>query len=150
VRFLDRYPVVITPKLRECRDFWTRHLRFSVAFEATWFVLLQAEGESATIAFMSPDHPSAPPGSETFSGLGLCFELQVEDAAAALAEFRRDGGSVGLELVDEPFGQRRFGFADPSGLWVDVVQQIDPAAGFWDRFLVDGGASADEIGYRSI
>src|SRR5215210_5421562 len=63
VRFLDRYPVVITPKLRECRDFWTRHLRFSVAFEATWFVLLQAEGESATIAFMSPDHPSTPPGS---------------------------------------------------------------------------------------
>jgi catechol 2,3-dioxygenase-like lactoylglutathione lyase family enzyme len=140
VRFLDRYAIVITPKLRECRDFWTKHLRFEVAFEATWFVLLRAEGESATLAFMSPDHPSAPPGNETFTGLGMCFELQVEDAATALTEFQHNGGTVSLGLVDEPFGQRRFGFADPSGLWVDVVEQIDPAAGFWDRYVVDDGA----------
>jgi hypothetical protein len=26
----------------------------------------------------------------------------------------------------------RFGFADPSGLWVDVVQQIEPARGWWE------------------
>jgi hypothetical protein len=39
-------------------------------------------------------------------------------------------------LTDEPFGQRRFGFLDPSGLWVDVVEQIEPASGFWDRYMV--------------
>jgi len=134
MRFIDRYPIIVTPRLDACRDFWERHLGFDVAFEASWFVLLQAEGASATIAFMHPDHPSAPPGPETFPGLGMCFELQVEDAAAAFAEFQRTGGPVGLSLRDEPFGQRRFGFADPSGLWVDVVEQIDPAAGFWERY----------------
>ncbi|QCI66970.1 VOC family protein [Phreatobacter stygius] len=137
MRFVDRYPIIVTPKLRECRDFWRRHLGFTVVFEATWFVLLQAEGASATLAFMSPDHPSAPPGPEVFPGFGTCFELQVENAAAAFDEFQRDDGPVGLHLVDEPFGQRRFGFTDPSGLWVDVVEQIDPAAGFWEGYVVD-------------
>jgi catechol 2,3-dioxygenase-like lactoylglutathione lyase family enzyme len=136
VRFVDRYPIIVTPKLRECRDFWLAHLGFEVMFESTWFILVQAGDESATLAFMSPDHPSAPPGPEVFSGKGMCFELQVEDAAAAFAEFKERGGPVGLELTDEPFGQRRFGFADPSGLWVDVVEQIEPAEGFWDRYMV--------------
>ena len=66
----------------------------------------------------------------------MCFELQVEDAAAALEEFRAGGGPVGLVLTDEPFGQRRFGFSDPSGLWVDVVEQIAPREGFWERYMV--------------
>lgn len=135
MRFVDRYPIIVTPKLVECRDFWSTHIGFSVAFEATWFVLLQAEGDSATIAFMSPDHPSAPPGPEVFGGKGMCFELQVEDAAAALLEFERNGGAATLPLTDESFGQRRFGFNDPSGLWIDVVEQIEPAAGFWDRYM---------------
>jgi hypothetical protein len=30
-------------------------------------------------------------------------------------------------------GPAAFGLYDPSGTWVDVVQQIDPAPGFWDR-----------------
>jgi catechol 2,3-dioxygenase-like lactoylglutathione lyase family enzyme len=140
MRIVDRYPIIVTPKLRECRDFWIRHLGFAVVFEASWFILLRAEGEGSMLAFMSPEHPSAPPGPEVFSGAGMCFELQVEDAAVAFDAFRRDGGPVGLALTDEPFGQRRFGFADPSGLWVDVVEQIEPAAGYWDRYMTDGGA----------
>jgi catechol 2,3-dioxygenase-like lactoylglutathione lyase family enzyme len=136
MRFVDGYPIIVTARLRECRDFWAAHLGFAVAFEAAWFVLLQAEG--ASLAFMSPDHPSAPPGPEPFSGKGLCFELQVEDATAACAAFRAAGGPVGLALTDEPFGQRRFGFTDPSGLWVDVVEQIESAEGFWERYPVDG------------
>lgn len=132
MRFVDRYPIFVTPKLVECRDFWADRLGFSVVFEAAWFVLLQAEG--ASLAFMTPDHPSAPPGPETFAGPGMCFELQVEDARAALAEAVTRGLQVTLPLTDEPFGQRRFGFTDPAGLWVDVVEQIEPAAGFWDRY----------------
>jgi len=124
----------VTPRLRECSDFWCRYLGFSVAFEASWFVLLQADG--ATLAFMSPDHPSAPPGPEVFAGSGMCFELQVEDARAAFEEFARAGGPVELTLTDEPFGQRRFGFTDPSGLWVDVIEQIESQEGFWERYAM--------------
>ena len=132
MRFVDRYPIIVTPALADCRDFWRSRLGFGVVFEASWFVLLQAEGESASLAFMSPDHPSAPPGPEPYGGVGICFELQVEDATAAFAEYSARGGPVDLPLTDEPFGQRRFGFRDPSGLWVDVVEQIESAPGFWE------------------
>jgi len=135
MRFIDRYPIIVTPHLAACRDFWGTHLRFAVVFEASWFVLIAAEDGAATLAFMSPDHPSAPPGPEVFSGKGMCLELQVEDAAAAFAEAKAAGLPIGLPLTDEPFGQRRFGFTDPAGLWVDIVEQIAPAAGFWDRYM---------------
>ena len=84
---------------------------------------------------MTPDHPSAPPGSETFSGRGVCFELEVDDVDEAHAELTGKGVSVTYPLSDEPFGQRRFGFADPSGLWIDVVEQIEPEAGYWERYM---------------
>jgi hypothetical protein len=35
-----------------------------------------------------------------------------------------------------PFGQRRFGLFDPAGVWIDVVEQIEPAPGWWDQYAV--------------
>ncbi|HEY0650814.1 VOC family protein [Phenylobacterium sp.] len=131
MRFVDRYPIIVTPKLFECRDFW-RRLGFEVVFEASWFVYLQAEG--ASLAFMHPDHPSSPPGPETFPGEGMCLELQVEDAGAAHAEAVTAGLPITLPLTQEAFGQKRFGFHDPSGLWVDVVEQTESAEGFWEQY----------------
>jgi len=136
MRFLDRYPIVITAQKDACRTFWVSHLGFEVLFDSTWFTLLGAPDQTATIAFMTPDHPSAPPGPDVFSGRGLCFELQVEDAAAAHAEAASRGLPVTLPLTRETFGQVRFGFSDPSGLWVDVVEQCEPADGFWDRYMI--------------
>lgn len=131
--FVDRYPIIVTDRLFDCRTFWSRHLGFEVAFQSSWFVLLQADG--ASLAFMSPDHPSAPPGPEPFSGKGMCFELQVEDATAAYETCLAQGLTADYALAKESFGQLRFGFFDPSGLWVDVVEQVEPAEGFWDRYM---------------
>lgn len=140
MRFVDRYPIFVTARLAECRDFYTRYLGFQVGFEASWFVWLTADEGSASIAFMSPDHPSAPPGPERFGGTGMCFELQVEDAAAAHAELAGKGLAIDYPLTDELFGQRRFGFRDPAGLWVDVVEQTAPEEGFWERYPAPAGA----------
>ncbi len=134
-RFLDRYPIIVTPKMKACAEFYLKHLGFTVGFESTWFTLLYAPGETASLAFMTPDHPSAPPGPETFGGTGMCFELQVEDARTAHDAFKARGLPVSYPLTDEPFGQRRFGFRDPSGMWVDIVEQIEPAKGFWERYV---------------
>lgn len=131
------YPIIVTPHLASCRDFYGRWFRLEVLFEASWFVLLGAKnGVSANLAFMHPDHPSAPPGPEVFSGKGMCLEFQVADATAEYDRFVRDGAVVSLSLRDEPFGQRRFGLFDPAGVWIDVVEQIDSAAGWWDKYLV--------------
>jgi catechol 2,3-dioxygenase-like lactoylglutathione lyase family enzyme len=136
MNYQDRYPIIVTPALHACRDFWVQRLGWQCGFESSWFVWLGASDGSASIAFMAPDHPSAPPGPEAFGGLGMCFELQVADANAAHAEFLARGGVVELPLTDEAFGQRRFGFRDPAGLWVDVVEQTEPQAGYWERYAV--------------
>jgi uncharacterized glyoxalase superfamily protein PhnB len=85
---------------------------------------------------MAPDHPSQPPGRDAFNGKGLLLTLQVEDAAAEYARLQAAGLTFAYPLHDEPWGQRRFAVHDPAGAWVDVIQQIEPAPGFWDNYLV--------------
>jgi catechol 2,3-dioxygenase-like lactoylglutathione lyase family enzyme len=127
------YPIVVTDKLTECRDFYVRRFGFQVVFEASWFIYL-ASGAYG-VAFMSSDHPSQPPGPETFNGKGMFLTLQVADAKAEFERLEADGVTIAYPLQDEPWGQRRFGLVDPAGMWVDVVQQTDPAPGFWDKYI---------------
>ena len=121
MRFVDRYPIFVTEAVTDCRDFWTRHLGFRVVFENEWFVYMQADG--ASIGFLTPDHPSSPPGPARYTA-GVSMELEVADAETALAELRASGKEPDYPLTDEPFGQRRFGLGDPAGLWINVVQQV--------------------------
>jgi len=45
---------------------------------------------------MASDHPSKPPGPETFNGKGMFLTVQVEDAAA---EFERlKGGGLAIAM----------------------------------------------------
>lgn len=134
------YPVVVTSKLAECRDFYVRQLGFQVVFEASWFVYMTSGDDSAHgIAFMTPDHPSRPPGPEAFDGKGLFLTLQVADAAAEFKRLKQAGVAIAYPVTDEPWGQRRFGLFDPAGMWMDVVEQIDPAPGFWDKYMQPEG-----------
>jgi len=84
---------------------------------------------------MAPDHPSQPPGPERFNGKGMFITVQVADAAAEFDRLTGSGLSIAYPLHDEPWGQRRFALYDPSGTWLDVIQQIAPAPGFWDKYL---------------
>lgn len=137
----DLYPLITTRALFEARDFYATHFGFDVAFEASWFVYLagKPDGESrgATLAFMHPDHPSNPPGPESFDGRGMIVTIEVADAAAAFGRLSSAGAPIVHPMTDEAWGQRRFMTRDPAGVLVDVVQQIEPAAGFWDRYLID-------------
>lgn len=135
MRIVDSYSIVMTDRVADCREFYVRWLGFEVLFEASWIVVLGSAGESPrTLAFMAPDHPSTPPGRETFAGAGLLLTLQVEDAAAEYARLQAAGASFEHDLKDEAWGQRRFMLRDPAGAWVDVVEQIEPDAGFWEQY----------------
>lgn len=132
----DLYFIVVTERRAACRDFYIKWFGLQVAFEASWFVYLVATGAHPLgLAFMAPDHPSQPPGRDTFNGKGVLLTLQVEDATAEFKRLKEGGVQIAYPLRDEPWGQRRFAVHDPSGTWVDVVQQIDPAPGFWEKYL---------------
>ena len=128
--------MVIDSRCRGRHLAWRRIFGFELTFDSSWFNLLVGENSSASIAFMTPDHPSAPPGSDMFNGTGMCFELEVDEARPAHDELTAKGLTGDYPLTNEPSDQRRFGFVDPAGLWVDVIEQIAPQAGFWDRYLV--------------
>jgi catechol 2,3-dioxygenase-like lactoylglutathione lyase family enzyme len=140
MELVDFYPVVVTDRLRECRDFYRRWFALEVGFEADWFVLLKDGGSKLTLAFMHSEHPTSPPSPAKYRGDGAFVTFQVADAEV---EYRRlvDGGlHCDLPLTDEPWGQRRFGVFDPAGMWVDVVEQIEPVTGWWDPYLTMEGA----------
>jgi uncharacterized glyoxalase superfamily protein PhnB len=138
MRVRDAYPLITTPKLFEARDFYVRHFGFTPLFQSSWFVYLSGEPEEgargATVAFMHPDHPSAPPGPEAFSGLGMILTIEVADAAGAYRSIVASGATILHRLTDEDWGQRRFMTRDPSGMMIDVVEQIEPKPGFWEQY----------------
>lgn len=137
---LDVYALITAADIAAQRDFYVRHFGATVMFEADWFVLLALPVTDGTrsLAFMTPDHPSRPPGPEPFDGKGMIVTVQVADAAAAFARAELDGAPVSHALADEPWGQRRFMLRDPAGVLIDVVEQTEPAAGFWERYNVRG------------
>src|SRR5687767_7625349 len=98
------YPVIVTHAIGACRDFYVRHFGFEVVFESSWFIYLAASGNPALgVAFMSPDHPSQPPGPEQFSGQGMFFTLQVADATSEFEKIRAIGARISYPLRDEPW-----------------------------------------------
>jgi uncharacterized glyoxalase superfamily protein PhnB len=104
VHVKDLYSIIVTDKSAECRDFYVQWFGFQVLLEASWFVYLAATGDHAFgIAFMSPDHPSRPPGPEKFNGKGMFITIQVEDAAAEFERLAQGGLSIAYPLHDEPW-----------------------------------------------
>jgi len=138
MRVRDLYPLITTPALGAVRDFYVTHFGFTVLFEASWFVYLggESDGDSrgAVVAFMHPYHPSRPPGPEPFDGRGMILTIEVADAAAAYATLTASAAPIVHPLTDEPWGQRRFMTKDPAGVLVDIVEQREPASGFWEQF----------------
>ncbi len=134
MKLQNSYTVIVTPKNVECRDFYVRWFECEVVVQVSWFALLRVPGDPpGSVAFMAPDHPSAPPGPETFNGLGAFLTFQVADAAAEYRRLNQAGATFAYDLRDEPWGQRRFALRDPAGTWIDVVEQINPVPGFFDR-----------------
>jgi catechol 2,3-dioxygenase-like lactoylglutathione lyase family enzyme len=136
VQFEDSCPVILTEQLAECRDFYQRWFGFTVVFEAEWFVLLTCDGSRpVSIAFMHPDHPSTPPAPGAFTGDGMFLTFQVADVRADYERLLAEGLQPALMLRDEPWGQRRFAVVDPAGVWLDIVEQVEPEPGWWDQYL---------------
>ena len=135
--YQDVYPVYITKDLRACKEFYTKWFNFQVAFESSFFVLLIAEGEkSFSIGFLNEVHPSSPPTSPAMTAqAGVFLTLQVADANADFIRLQQAGLKMNYGIKDEPWGQRRFGVIDPNGMYIDIVQQIEPQEGFWEKYL---------------
>ncbi len=131
------YPVIGTRRLREAHEFYSRFFGFETTFEADWYVSLRRPGPpSYELALVDHTHPTVPEGYRR-PVQGLLLNIEVDDVDAEWERLVVRGGlRPELELRSEPFGQRHFIVADPSGVLVDVITPIPPdaeyAAGFVD------------------
>lgn len=138
------YPVIGTSRLRESHEFYTRLFGFETTFEADWYVSLRRPGPPAyELALLDHTHPTVPDGHRhPVQGLLLNFEVAHVDG-----EWERlvvqEGLEPRLELRSETFGQRHFIVADPSGVLIDVIENIPPGAEYAGSFVEQVSGCAD-------
>jgi catechol 2,3-dioxygenase-like lactoylglutathione lyase family enzyme len=135
MELLASFPIVVTDRLAECRDLYTRWFGFEVVFEASWIVVLSGTGgDVPALAFMHSSHPSSPPDRRRLPAARRSSRSRLRTPRASSGGSRRRPGVL-ARADRRTVGQRRFAAVDPAGMWVDVVEQIEPAAGWWDRYV---------------
>jgi catechol 2,3-dioxygenase-like lactoylglutathione lyase family enzyme len=137
MNFQDVYSVFITKDLKASTKFYADWFGFTPVFESTFFVLMSTPGERpVSVGFLSEVHPSSPPSAPALNAkAGVFLTLQTSNARSDYDKLKSAGLKISYELKDEPWGQRRFGVIDPNGMYIDIVEQIEPVPGFWDKYI---------------
>lgn len=118
------YPLVISKKLAETANFYVTYFGFEKVFEQDWYIHLTHKS-GAELAFMAPNVETQPKELHAaFNGKGMVYSFEVDDAQAEYRRLVEAGAPMILELKTEPWGQTHFILEDPSGIYVDVVQQL--------------------------
>ncbi len=113
---------IITTRLVESKEFYTKVLNFGVTFENDFYLLLHTPNKETEISFLLPNHPTQQPiFQKEYEGQGLYFTIEVEDVDEVYKDIRRKGIEVKIDIRDEPWGDRHFAIEDPNGVGVDIV-----------------------------
>ncbi len=119
------YNGIVTSKLQESKEFYTKNLGFSIKFENEWFVLLDWDGRE--LAFMFPDLEFQNQIFRgEFGGKGLWLTVEVDDVEAEYERIQNLGILIVVELRQEDWGEKHFSVVDPNGIGVDFVKHQAP------------------------
>lgn len=114
---------IVTNKLAETKEFYTKTLGFGVTFENEFYLLMHTPGREAEISFLLPDHPSQQPlFQKAFQGQGMYLTIEVEDVDALYRQLKQKGAEIKIDIRDEPWGDRHFAIQDPNGIGIDLVK----------------------------
>jgi len=120
------FPVFIVQSLSDAKAFYLDNLGFSVVFENEWYLHLVSDS-GIQLGFMLPNQPTQPDiFQQSYEGNGVIFSIEVENADSAYSEAKEKSLDIVLELRSEEWGQRHFCVKDPNGIYIDVVQAIEP------------------------
>ena len=118
---------VITPKIKESKDFYTGLLGFGVIFENEFYLLLHTPDKETAISFLLPGHPSQQPVfQKPYTGQGMYLTIEVEDVDKVYEEIKKKGVDIKVTIRDEPWGDRHFAIEDPNGIGIDIVKYSPP------------------------
>jgi len=118
---------IITDKFTETKKFYTEILDFGVAFENEFYLLLHTPNHEAQLSFLLPNHPTQQSiFHKPFKGEGMYLTIEVEDVDGLYKKVKEKGGSIALDIRDEPWGDRHFAIVDPNGVGIDLVKYTAP------------------------
>ena len=116
------YPIIATPALKECRDFYVKLLSARVLFQKDWYLHLSIDGWE--IGFLHPMQPTRlPMFRHATLSRGLCLALEVKDVAATYHEFHDKGIEILGRLESFPGGEKGFSVLDPAGIVLNIVER---------------------------
>lgn len=114
---------IITPKLKETKEFYLNTLGFGVTFENEFYLLLHTPNHESEISFLLPDHPSQQPlFHKPFPGQGMYVTIEVDDVDKIYDDIKKKGVPIEIDIRDEPWGDRHFAIVDPNGIGIDIVK----------------------------
>lgn len=118
---------IITDKLQETKEFYTKILGFGVSFENEFYVLMHTPDSSAEISFLQPNHPSQQTIFQSpFNGKGVYLTIEVPDVDKVYEQIKGKGIAIEIEIRDESWGDRHFAIVDPNGIGIDIVTYTQP------------------------
>jgi len=129
------FPVFIVNDLDAAKSFYTENFSFDVVFSGDWYVHLVSKS-GVQVGFLLPDQPTQPPiFQRPYFGEGVIFSLEVDDADVAFALAKSKSLKVALELRSEDWGQRHFAIQDPNGIYLDIVQSVEPTVAYRSDYV---------------
>jgi catechol 2,3-dioxygenase-like lactoylglutathione lyase family enzyme len=105
-------PILSVPDLDAARDAYVTVLGLAEVMNHGWIVTLAEPDGSHQISLMTRDLTAA---------MNPALSLEVDDVDAAHQAALDAGLDIVHPLTDEPWGVRRFFFADPAGNVVNVL-----------------------------
>ncbi len=114
---------IVTDKLSETKNFYTKILNFGVSFENEFYLLMHTPNKEAELSFLLPNHPSQQPlFHKPFCGEGMYLTIEVEDVDKVYEEIKKKNIDIKIEIRNEPWGDRHFAIQDPNGIGIDIVK----------------------------
>ena len=130
------FPVFIVQHLGNAKEFYTGYFGFNIAFENVWYLHLVSDS-GVQVGFMLPNQPSQPEiFHKSFSGKGVIFSLEVDDVDDAYSQVQAKNLNIVLRLRSEDWGQRHFSVEDPNGVYLDVVQAVEPTDEYQSDYAI--------------
>ncbi|MGH8541377.1 MAG: VOC family protein [Stenotrophobium sp.] len=120
------YPIITTPMLAECRDFYVHVLGAKVLFQKDWYVHLVIEG--GEIGFLHPKRPARLPVFQHATlTRGMCLALEVKDVRRLHDDLQANNVKIFGALQEYPGGELAFSLLDPTGTVINIVECIEDA-----------------------
>jgi len=108
---------IATESIGKVRKFYSDLFGLEIVMDFGWITTLTSHEVAPVIVSIASDGGSGTPVPD--------ISIEVDDVDAVYHRAKQLGLEINYELVDEPWGVRRFYVTDPAGKLLNVLAHID-------------------------